>query len=55
MFPMIIPASNDWGSLNLTFRYQSRDYFVKVHARLVHFIKLFNSEMGHANPKTLLV
>jgi len=53
MFPMVIPASNDFGSLNLTFRYQSRDFFVKVYARLVHLIKSFNSQMGHAIPKTL--
>ncbi len=52
-YPMIVPGSLDFGSVNMAFEYQKRIWQVKVYPRLVHAIKSFNSKLGSEVPKTL--
>ena len=51
-FPMIIPASGDFGSVRVQVRLNSRDFTVKIYPRLVHLIKSHNSQLGATIPKT---
>lgn len=48
VYPMVIPRSMDFGSVNIELRYHGEDYKVKIYPCLVHVLKSFNSGL-HAN------
>ena len=52
-FPVMVPGSQDYGTVNLDVTHHSRHYTVKVYPRLVHLIKSFNSRLQASIPKTL--
>jgi hypothetical protein len=50
---MLVPASLDYGSVNLRLSHKGQHYSVKIYPRLVHVIKSFNSHLQGGIPKTL--
>ncbi|ORY30752.1 hypothetical protein BCR39DRAFT_466255, partial [Naematelia encephala] len=52
LFPMIIPGSLDFGSIQIKLRHQNKLYKVKIYPRLVHVIKSFNSRIQGEKVKT---
>jgi len=38
-YPMIIPASLDYGTVNITAQYKRRNFSVKIYPRIVHVLK----------------
>ena len=54
-YPMLIPASLDYGSVLLELRHQRRKYKVKVYPRMVHVIKSFNSRLQGDIPRLVKV
>lgn len=52
-YPMLVPASQDYGSVNIRVRHNGHNYSVKIYPRLVHVIKSFNSHLQGSVPKTL--
>jgi hypothetical protein len=49
---MVIPASLDYGTVNINARYRQRNFAVKVYPRMVHVLKSFNSHLQSGIPKT---
>ena len=54
LWPMFTPASQNFGSIQTTMRWQETLYKVKVYPRLVHVIKSFNSRIQGEPLLTLL-
>lgn len=52
-YPMLVPGSRDYGTVNLQPSYRGRHFTVKVYPRLVHVIKSFNSHLQGGIPRTL--
>ena len=52
-YPMIIPGSLDYGSVQVDVQYQNRLYSIKLYSRLVHVIKSLNSRLQGPTPKTV--
>ncbi|GFZ44301.1 hypothetical protein JCM24511_02023 [Saitozyma sp. JCM 24511] len=52
-YPMLIPGSRDYGTVNLRASHRGRHFSVKVYPRLVHVIKSFNSHLQGGIPRTL--
>lgn len=52
-YPMLVPASLDYGSVNLRLNHKGQHYSVKIYPRLVHVIKSFNSHLQGGIPRTL--
>lgn len=52
-FPMMIPGSRDYGSVNITLKHQQQKFEVKIYPRIVHVIKSINSKMPKTVPRTL--
>jgi len=51
-FPMVIPASLDYGTVNITAQHKRRNFSVKIYPRMVHVLKSFNSHLQGGIPKT---
>ena len=51
-YPMVIPASLDYGTVNITAQYQRRNFSVKIYPRIVHVLKSFNSSLQGGIPRT---
>ena len=45
LYPMLVPASRDYGSLLVDTHYNGHPYKIKLYPRLVHCIKSFNSRL----------
>jgi hypothetical protein len=52
-FPMCVPGSGDYGSVNVDQSHRGRKFTVKIYPRLVHVIKSFNSHLQGSIPTTL--
>jgi len=52
-YPMLVPGSGGFGSVNAKVKYGARHFSVKVYPLLVHVIKSFNSHLQSSVPKTL--
>ena len=52
-FPMLVPGSCDYGTVNLRQSHRGRHFSVKIYPRLVHVIKSFNSHLQGGIPRTL--
>jgi hypothetical protein len=52
-YPMLVPGSGNFGTVNLKATHQSRHFSIKVYPRIVHVIKSFNSRLQGSVPKTL--
>ncbi|KAK1920586.1 hypothetical protein DB88DRAFT_513931 [Papiliotrema laurentii] len=52
-YPIIVPGSRDYGTVNLKVKHQARHFSVKIYPRLIHVIKSFNSHLQGGIPKTL--
>lgn len=52
-FPMIIPGSLDYGSVQIITRFKHRDFRIKIYPRLVHVIKSINSRLQGEPPQTV--
>jgi hypothetical protein len=51
-FPMIIPASLDFGSVQLDVSFNGKQYGIKIYPKLVHAIKSINSQVGGTIPRS---
>jgi hypothetical protein len=52
-YPMVIPASLDHGTVNITAQYERRNFSVKIYPRMVHVLKSFNSHLQGGIPRTI--
>jgi hypothetical protein len=52
-YPMMVPISQDHGSVNISLRRKNVPYTVKVYPKIVHVIKSFNSHLQSSKPRTL--
>lgn len=52
-YPMLVPGSNNYGTVNIRSTHRTRNFHIKVYPRLVHVIKSFNSRLQASIPKTL--
>jgi hypothetical protein len=52
-FPMLVPGSCDYGTVNLRQSHRGRHFSIKIYPRLVHVIKSFNSHLQGGIPRTL--
>jgi hypothetical protein len=52
-YPMLVPSSLDYGSVNVKLNRYGQDYSIKIYPRLVHVIKSFNSHLQGGIPRTL--
>lgn len=52
-YPMMVPGSRDFGTVNGKVNHERRSFTVKIYPRLVHVIKSFNSHLQGGIPKTL--
>ena len=52
-YPMVIPASLDHGTVNITAQYKRRNFSVKIYPRMVHVLKSFNSHLQGGIPRTV--
>ena len=52
-YPMLVPGSGNYGTVNIKATHASRHYSIKIYPRLVHVIKSFNSRLQGSVPKTL--
>lgn len=52
-YPILVPASQDFGSVNLKVLHNGQKYSIKIYPRMVHVIKSFNSHLQGSIPKTL--
>jgi hypothetical protein len=52
-YPMLVPGSGNFGTVNITSTYQGRQFKIKIYPRLVHVIKSFNSRLQGSVPRTL--
>ena len=52
-YPMMVPGSLDYGTVNIKASHQLRHFSVKIYPRIVHVIKSFNSRLQGGVPKTL--
>jgi hypothetical protein len=52
-FPIVIPGSRDFGTVNVTLTHQTQQYRIKVYPKMVLVIKSFNSGFQGSIPKTL--
>lgn len=52
-YPILVPGSRDYGTVNLKVKHGARHYSVKIYPRLIHVIKSFNSHLQGGIPKTL--
>jgi len=50
-YPMMIPGSRDFGTVNVDLRHRRQDFTIKIYPRLVHVIKSFNSQLQGSIPK----
>lgn len=53
LFPMVVPASGDFGSVHGRIKYQGSTYKVKIYPRIVHVIKSINSRIQGETLKTI--
>lgn len=52
-FPIIIPASKGYGTVEFIVTWKDNDYHIKIYPRLTHLIKSFNSKLAGVVPKSL--
>ncbi|GFZ50325.1 hypothetical protein JCM24511_08082 [Saitozyma sp. JCM 24511] len=52
-FPMLVPGSCDYGTVNLRQSHRGRHFSIKMYPRLVHVIKSFNSHLQGGIPRIL--
>jgi len=52
-YPMMVPGSEDFGTVNVELQHQARHFSVKLYPRIVHVIKSFNSHLQGGIPKSL--
>jgi hypothetical protein len=52
-YPMMIPGSGGYGTVNIDATHGSRHFSLKVYPKVIHVIKSFNSRLQGAVPKTL--
>jgi hypothetical protein len=52
-FPMLIPGSGNFGTVNIKATFMQRKFTIKIYPRLVHVIKSFNSRLQGSIPKTV--
>jgi hypothetical protein len=52
-YPVMIPVSLDYGTVNIKATHKRRKFKIKIYARLVHVIKSFNSHLQGSIPTTL--
>jgi hypothetical protein len=52
-YPMAVPCSLDYGSVNLDVKHDRQNFTVKIYPRIVHVIKSFNSSPQSNIPRTL--
>lgn len=52
-YPMLVPASLDYGTVNIKLKHNQQHFSIKIYPRIVHVIKSFNSHLQGSIPKTL--
>lgn len=52
-FSMLVPGSNDFGTVNIKAVHEHRNFTIKVYPKMVHVIKSFNSRLQGGIPKTV--
>lgn len=52
-YPMMVPGSRDFGTVNLKVKHNNQLFSVKIYPRIVHVIKSFNSHLQGTIPRTL--
>jgi hypothetical protein len=52
-YPMAVPCSLDYGSVNLDVTHDRQNFTVKINPRIVHVIKSFNSSLQSSISRTL--
>jgi hypothetical protein len=52
-FPMLVPGSCDYGTVNMRQSHRGRHFAIKIYPRLVHVIKSLNSHLQGGIPRTL--
>jgi len=52
-YPMAVPCSLDYGTVNLDVTHDRQNFSVKIYPRIVHVIKSFNSSLQSNIPRTL--
>jgi len=52
-FPMLVPGSRDYGTVNVKLTHLGNHCSVKIYPRMVHVIKSFNSGLQSSIPRTL--
>ncbi|GFZ43061.1 hypothetical protein JCM24511_00779 [Saitozyma sp. JCM 24511] len=52
-YPMLVPGSGNYGTVNIKATHRSRHFSVKVYPRIVPVIKSFNSRLQGSVPKSL--
>lgn len=52
-YPIVVPGSRDYGTNNLEITHRSCNFQIKMYARLVHVIDLFNSHLQGNMPTRL--
>lgn len=50
VYPMVIPRSMDFGSVEVTLTYDGKEYMIKIYPCLVHVIKSFNDNPHPHDP-----
>ena len=53
VYPMLIPSSNDYGSILVRTQLNGRSYKVKIYPRLVHVIKSYHSRLQGGKPRSV--
>jgi hypothetical protein len=52
-YPMLVPGSRDYGTVNMKITHRNQHYEIKVYPRVVHSMKSFKSRLQATVPRTL--